>query len=68
MQAHQLATEVAAIPSQSEAIDRCQWAMELIRIEQTLSMIDSMRGPEARELRNWWRARHADLSGRLQAA
>lgn len=68
MQAHQLAAEVAAIPSQSEATDRCLWALELLRIEDTLKLLESMRGPEAAELRRWWRGRSSDLSQRLQAA
>lgn len=66
MQPHQLAAQVAAIPSQSEAIDRCTWAIELLRIEHTLSLIESTRGPEAAELRRYWRARALDLSQRLQ--
>jgi hypothetical protein len=57
---------VAAIPSQVDAVERCTWAIELLRIEHTLTLIQSMRGPEVRELERYWRARSADLSQRLQ--
>lgn len=61
----QLAAEIAAIPSQSEAIDRCEWALELVRIQRTLDVLEGLRGPDVRELAAWWNGRRRDLEERL---